>query len=265
MENRTPAFYAVIPASVRYDTELRPNAKLLYGELSALATQEGYCWAKNKYFADLFGLSQKTISELLKQLAEHGHIRIEVIRDPETQEVIQRRLWIAGPSGAAVPPSSEKSGEGGYPENSGETSSEKNGDPPPKNREENYTSLSNPSKNNPPISPQGGRRRRTGEHYKPKAFESLYAYYPRHVGKAAAQKAWDKLRPSPEIMEAICVALKVQKAYWLATQTPKDKIPHLSTWLNGQRWTDDPDDYIPPDSVEKGGGSGGWAPDPEVM
>ena len=155
MENRTPAFYAVIPASVRYDTELRPNAKLLYGELSALATQEGYCWAKNKYFADLFGLSQKTISELLKQLAEHGHIRIEVIRDPETQEVIQRRLWIAGPSGAAVPPSSEKSGEGGYPENSGETSPEKNGDPPPKNREENYTSLSNPSKT-PLYPPKGG-------------------------------------------------------------------------------------------------------------
>lgn len=121
------------------------------------------------------------------------------------------------------------------------------------------------NKDNPPISPQGGRRRRTGEHYKPKAFESLYAYYPRHVGKAAAQKAWDKLRPSPEIMEAICVALRVQKAYWLATQTPKDKIPHLSTWLNGQRWTDDPDDYIPPDAVEQGGGSGGWAPDPEVM
>lgn len=36
------SLYSVIPARVRDDRALRPNAKLLYGELSALAQAEGY-------------------------------------------------------------------------------------------------------------------------------------------------------------------------------------------------------------------------------
>ena len=32
MDDRKPSYYAVIPADVRYDPRLKPNAKLLYGE-----------------------------------------------------------------------------------------------------------------------------------------------------------------------------------------------------------------------------------------
>ncbi len=71
-------YYAVIPAEVRYDQDLKPNAKLLYGELTALCNQSGYCWATNEYFADLYGLSVSTISRLITQLEQRGYIRTEM-------------------------------------------------------------------------------------------------------------------------------------------------------------------------------------------
>ena len=176
MSDRVPSYYAVIPASVRYDQGLRPNAKLLYGELSALAVAEGYCWATNGYFAQLFALSAKTVAELIRQLADRGHIRVEVVRDPETNEVQARKIWITGPPGAAVTPSPEKSGEG---------SPEKSGEAPPKNPTENNTSINNPSII-PPKAPQGGRCSRQPKKtpdWKPERFTGFWAYYPRGENK----------------------------------------------------------------------------------
>ena len=59
-----PAYWAVIPASVRYDQDLPPNAKLLYGEVTALSDKRGYCYAQNGYFSELFSLSERSITRL---------------------------------------------------------------------------------------------------------------------------------------------------------------------------------------------------------
>ena len=47
MGKEKPNYYAIIPAEIRYDKKLTPNSKLLYGEITALANKEGYCWAGN--------------------------------------------------------------------------------------------------------------------------------------------------------------------------------------------------------------------------
>jgi len=70
-----PNFYAIIPASVRYDETLMPNAKLLYGELTAMCNAEGFCWAENSYFAGLYSVSIYTISRWISQLEKGGYFQ----------------------------------------------------------------------------------------------------------------------------------------------------------------------------------------------
>ena len=43
-------YYAIIPATVRYNLDLKPNEKLLYGEITALANSKGFCFVVGKDF-----------------------------------------------------------------------------------------------------------------------------------------------------------------------------------------------------------------------
>ena len=52
-QNSQPTYYAIIPADVRYSKNIVPQAKLLYGEITALTNKKGWCWATNKYFFTL--------------------------------------------------------------------------------------------------------------------------------------------------------------------------------------------------------------------
>ncbi|MDU4658725.1 MAG: helix-turn-helix domain-containing protein [Clostridium butyricum] len=86
------AYYAVIPADVRYNKNLKDKAKLLYGELTALANEKGYCWASNSYFAKLYEVSKSTISRLIKNLNEEGYINVELVY--EGKEIVGRKIYI---------------------------------------------------------------------------------------------------------------------------------------------------------------------------
>jgi uncharacterized phage protein (TIGR02220 family) len=70
-------YYAIIPATVRYDKKLKANAKLLYGEITALCNERGYCWASNAYFANLYEVSNQAISSWIKLLEKQGYVKIE--------------------------------------------------------------------------------------------------------------------------------------------------------------------------------------------
>ena len=94
MEERQKAYYAIIPANVRYDKDLVPNAKLLYGEITALCNEKGYCWASNQYFAELYNVSDRTIKNWISQLADKGYIQRSVKYREGTKEIEQRKLFI---------------------------------------------------------------------------------------------------------------------------------------------------------------------------
>lgn len=88
------SYYAIIPANVRYDAELTPNAKLLYGEITALCNEKGYCWAGNAYFAELYGVSKVSISKWVGSLIEQGYVVSDMQYKEGSKEILHRYLRI---------------------------------------------------------------------------------------------------------------------------------------------------------------------------
>ncbi len=90
-EKPRPSFYAIIPAFIRYDKDIEPNSKLFYGELTALCEKEGYCWASNRYFQDLYGVDDRTIRYWLESLKEKGYIKVDI---EKIGMKTKRKIWI---------------------------------------------------------------------------------------------------------------------------------------------------------------------------
>ena len=86
--NEKPNYYAIIPANVRY-SDLKPNAKLLYGEITALSNKLGFCFASNNYFAQLYNVNKNTISAWITDLKKEGFITVKIERD--LRNVITKR------------------------------------------------------------------------------------------------------------------------------------------------------------------------------
>ena len=89
-----PNYYAVIPANVRYDNDLRANEKLLYGEITALAQKTGECWANNKYFSELYEVQPNAIATWIRHLKEKEYILVDY--EYSGREIAKRIIKIGG-------------------------------------------------------------------------------------------------------------------------------------------------------------------------
>ena len=239
MSDRMPmgGYLAMLPANVRYDDRLSQTAKLLYAELSSLLGADGYCWATNQYFAELYGISTRSVSRHLKLLEDCGYIYTEMGVNGKGSE---RHIY-AGffPKGQEAGGGMDKSVEGGI-------------DSPVQGGIDKFVytptkvDIFNKPDNRTPIPPKGavvgeagkkGRKPKAVPEWKPERFEKFWNFYPRGEARAKAVAAWDRLRPDDELIAHMGVALKAQ----LASEDWQRGIgiPYASTWLNGRRWEDD--------------------------
>ena len=92
MENIHQGYYAIIPANVRYDKNIVPNAKLLYAEITALCNKTGYCWASNNYFSELYGVSKGTVSSWISSLVKAGYISVDLKYKEGKKEIESRHI-----------------------------------------------------------------------------------------------------------------------------------------------------------------------------
>ena len=121
-----PGYYGILPASVRYDKNLKPMEKIMYSELTALSNKNGYCNATNSYFAELYEVGKNTVSLWISDLEKAGYIKTKLIYETGTKIIKERRIYISDPI-----------------TKNNDTYHEKEVDPITKNREDNNTSINN--------------------------------------------------------------------------------------------------------------------------
>lgn len=89
-------YYAILPANVRY-AEISSTSKLLYAEITALSNEVGYCWASNSYFANLYDVTNSTISRKIKELEDNGFIKCKYEYEQGKKQIKNRLIFIAEP------------------------------------------------------------------------------------------------------------------------------------------------------------------------
>ena len=85
-------YFAVIPATVLFNNELKPNEKLLYALITTLSNKEGYCYASNKYLGEKLNVDPQTISRWIGNLRKYNYLVVDIIRN-ENKEIIQRKIY----------------------------------------------------------------------------------------------------------------------------------------------------------------------------
>ncbi|MHC0382154.1 MULTISPECIES: helix-turn-helix domain-containing protein [Enterococcus] len=231
--NEHRGYYAIIPAIVRYDNHLNGNAKLLYGELTALANERGYCWATNQYFANLYNVSRRTIISWLKQLEERNYIKMQIFYKPNSKMVDRRHIYILPyPTDTEFYTPSEENFIT-YGKNHQEGDEENFTTPSEENFTENNTLINN-TKNNTKNIYSVEQSSTMSE-----LFEKVWKTYPKKTNKKKAKEQFLKKIKSDEDFERFKTGYKAYLKYiklndWYHPQ-------ELFRWIRDERFNDEYD------------------------
>lgn len=240
-QTEQPNYYAIIPANVRYDKKLTPNAKLLYAEVTALCNMNGRCTASNQYFADLYGVSIRSIQQWISKLVELGYLSSEITYKAGTKEIESRVLFLPSVPGEEIITTPRK----------------KLHDP----HEENFIENNNPTDSNniynPDISSLRSDISVPLEKDKPKKakkevspdllaqFEKWYRYYPLKKSKQPALEKFVKILQNKEAtVDELMWGVQCYAEEINLKQTESRYIKHPTTWLNQKCWQDDYEDLF---------------------
>lgn len=192
-----PTFYAVIPAFVRY-ADISANAKLMYGEITALCEKEGFCWASNGYFGKLYDANERTIRRWITELVKAGFVTVDLAAN----QYGERRIFLADARTKVA----------------GQIC-------PDRNARHNNTRIENDTRTDIPPTPKG----------EPDGFKEFWEAYPNKVKKPKAMAIWRRLKANHSDVMA---GLRRWKASEQWTKDKGKYVPHPTSWLNAEGWND---------------------------
>lgn len=202
-------YYAIIPVNVRYSKEITANAKLLYGEITALANKEGYCFASNNYFAELYEVSPQAISKWISSLEKNGFIKCKYLYNGK--EIKQRNIYITVSTNDLWVSTNDEEGINkrlkGYQQ-----------------KIKDNNTINNTNNNKKEL------QQETQTSFD--SFDNFYTQYPKKTNKTDARKTFNRLIKSGVTLESILSKLTIYKKQIEKDQTEIKYIKNPQRFLN---------------------------------
>ena len=242
--------FGMVPRAVLTDQSLGHAAVRLYGVLASYANQRFECWPSQDTLRADLGLSDvRGVRTLIGHLEAAGYL----VRRPRfgangIQVGCLYRLCISVGNQQTVPGLPESA----YPD------SHAPGDPDSQSPPEQTTSEHTIKKQNPSpqmdlrspnvlqLFPEPAAKQNRSSGKPDGEFDRFWSLYPRKVGKGQARTAWGTAIRRKASVADILQGLRRANQRWADDGTEGQFIPHPATWLNGERWADDPLPLPPP-------------------
>lgn len=231
----TPNFL-YCPFEVLQKPGLTDGERLLLIVIYTLSGKKGYCWAKVQTLAQLTGTNPRQVQRRKSALEKASLIRVErkagqvdrifpvpLVTESDTHDRMCHPCQ-------NMSPLTESDG-GGMTECVTQ----------PMTECVTHTTKTNIKTNIKTNGDQASNQQHQKQHQQQEEqFTRFWAAYPKKVGKQAARKAWDKLKPDEVLIAQMLEALEWQRGTQSWQKDNGQYIPHPSTWLNNRRWEDEP-------------------------
>lgn len=205
---------------IPYPPTVKPAARWLLVQIADRANKDDWtCYPSHKTLAKDAGMSSRSVLSLLSLLEEHGIIkRTERFRDNGTRSTdlitISRSEELA------------ERAEDSWPDRPQTMHGQSA-------KAATHNLVSEPGKKTSVV------KARESE---PDAFEMWWPHYPRRVAKAAAVRPFWKALSTFKCDTPLTALIEATDRFAVEVKGREiEKIPHPATWLNGERWTDEPE------------------------
>ncbi len=180
------------------------------GELLTLSKRNGYCFAQNAHFVEIYRVASRSVTRSIERLVNRGYFRVSYQGKGGGLRYVYP--LISSDTGV-IPPDCTVT-----PSDTGVTVP--------------LTVVS--------ATPDRSVIHKSKRSSKDKLFAQFWAAYPKRKDKIKAQKAFNKLNPDEALLAEILAALDWQKQSpdWL--KNGGQFVPYAATYLNGRRWEDEP-------------------------
>ncbi|WP_338348160.1 helix-turn-helix domain-containing protein [Fructobacillus cardui] len=204
------------------------GAVLLYGEITALSNKHGYCWASDKYFAELYKTTKRSIQSWLTSLEEGGYI-VRIV-EREGKQITKRYIKLSQPSEENFSTLVKKTSQ---------PSEENFTTPSEENFRENNTSINNTSNN---TTNKKQPKDKPLESDLENGFAEFWTLYPKKKNKGNKKTSFNKYKKAikggvkhEEIKDGLEGYIKHIKA----EGKPNQFIKNAETFLNQEVWKDE--------------------------